>query len=334
MAYHALGRSGLIVSEAWLGTANFGGAGCDAAEASRITAAFLDAGHNVIDVGGGGPDEKEIAGRAIRGKRDSIVLAAKVIGPDRARPMAYLSRVQMIDALDATLRSLRTDHVDLLQVLRYPDQIPIEETVATLDGFVRAGKVRYLGCCNFTAAEVVEAQWAAQRLGATPFVSLQSQYSLLARGIEPDVLPTCERHGLGVAARSPLSNGVLTGRYRAGAAPDADSRIQQMLSATAPAVRAMAAALLDRRNDDIVDELVKLASTLNISPAAVAVAWVRQRPGVTSVVIGPRLATHLDANLAGFTLDLPPDAASRLDDLSEPSGITRLNGVALTAGRR
>jgi aryl-alcohol dehydrogenase-like predicted oxidoreductase len=330
MEYRTLGRSGLRVSPAWLGTANFGARGCDAAEAGRITAAFLDSGHNVVDVGGGGPHEVEIAERALRGRRNSIVLVAKALRPRPHPSVTYLSRSFLVEALDATLRGLATDHVDLLQIHSFPDQTPIEETMATLDGFVRSGKVRYIGCGNFTAAQIVEAQWAAQRLGGPPLVSLQAQYSLLARGIEPDVLPTCERHGLGVAARSPLVGGVVTGRYRGGGAPDPDSRIASLQSIDSPVARAIVDDLLARRNHRVIDDLTAIAADLDTTPVAVAVAWIRQRPGITSVIIGPRLADHVDANLAGFRLDLPADAVRRLDDVSRPSDLSPLNGVALT----
>jgi aryl-alcohol dehydrogenase-like predicted oxidoreductase len=333
MEYHTLGRSGLRVSPAWLGTANFGKRGCDAAEAARITAAFLDSGHNVVDVGGGGPQEVELAERALRGRRDSIVLVTKALHPTPRPSVTYLSRAFLTETLDATLRGLATDHVDLLQIHRFPDDTPIEETMATLDGFVRSGKVRYIGCGNFTAAQIIEAQWAAQRLGGTALVSLQAQYSLLARGIEPDVLATCARHGLGVAARSPLANGVLTTRYRDGAAPDPDSRIGWLRSIDSPVVRAMADDLLDNRHYRVLDELTAIAADLDSTPAAVAVAWIRRRPGVTSVIIGPRQADHLDANLAGMRLDLPEDAMRRLTDASEPTGIAPLDGVALTVAR-
>jgi aryl-alcohol dehydrogenase-like predicted oxidoreductase len=332
--YRTLGRSGLRVTPAWLGTANFGMPGCDAAEADRIMAEFLDSGHNVVDVGGGRPQEMELAERALRGRRDSIVLVTKALQPTPRPSVTYLSRTFLADSLDATLRGLATDHVDLLQIHRFPGETPIEETMATLDGFVRSGKVRYVGCGNFTAAQIVETQWAAQRLGGTPLVSLQAQYSLLARGIEPDVLPTCERHGLGVAARTPLANGVLTARYRDGSKPQDGSRIGFYQSIDSPAVRALADDLLDGRNHRIIDELTAIAVDLGSTPAAIAIAWIRQRPGITSVIIGPRLADHVDANLAGFRLDLPAEAVRRLNDVSEPAGIGPLDGAALTVPRR
>lgn len=239
MDYVRLGASGLKVSRACLGTMNFGPAGgvgvgsCEEPEARRIVDAFLDAGHHVIDTADAytrGESER-IVGRAVKGRRDSVVLATKAFLPqgpganDRGLSRAHLTR-----ALDASLRRLGTDYVDLYQCHQWDPDTPIEETMATLDGFVRSGKVRYLGCSNFTAAQIVESQWAAERVGGTRFVSLQPQYSLLARDIEAEVLPTCERHGLGTLTWSPLGGGVLTGRYARGGSPDRDSRIGRLLA--------------------------------------------------------------------------------------------------------
>lgn len=338
MQYKTLGRSGLKVSEACLGTMNFGTAGgvasCDEAEATRIVGAFLDAGQNFIDTADAytGGDSERIVGRAIRGKRESVVLATKAFLPQGPGPNdAGLSRAHLVKALDASLRRLDTDYIDLYQCHQWDDATPIEETTATLDGFVRSGKVRYLGCSNFTAAQIVEAQWAAQRLNATPFVSLQPQYSLLARGIEPEILPACRRHGLGVIAWSPLGGGVLTGRYRRGIAADADTRIGRLQASPSPMARAWADDLLNDRNLDIADEVKKIAAELDTSPIAVAVAWVRQRPGVTSVIIGPRTTGQLDDNLAGFSLDLPPETTTHLDEQSWSPSLTPVTGMGHAA---
>ncbi len=325
MEYAQLGNSGLKVSRACLGTMNFdpaGGVGvgsCDEADARRILDSFLDAGHNVIDTADAytGGESERIVGRAVAGRRDSVVLATKAFLPqgpganDRGLSRAHLTR-----ALDASLRRLGTDHIDLYQCHQWDPETPIDETMATLDGFVSSGKVRYIGCSNFTAAQIVESQWAAERRGGTPFVSLQSQYSLLARGIEPELLPTCERHGLGTLTWSPLGGGVLTGRYVRDAAPDRTSRIGRLLNSPSPLARAWAKDLLTERNLDIADETARIAGDLGTTSTAVALAWLRQRPGVTSVIIGPRTLDQLDENLEGFTLQLPADAIARLDGIS------------------
>ncbi|MER5204081.1 aldo/keto reductase [Streptomyces sp. NPDC002825] len=325
MEYARLGNSGLKVSGACLGTMNFGPSGgvgvgsCDETDARRIIDAFLDSGHNVIDTADAytSGESERIVGRAVRGRRDSVVLATKASLPqgpganDRG-----LSRVHLTRALDASLRRLGTDYIDLYQCHQWDPETPIDETMATLDGFVRSGKVRYIGCSNFTAAQIVESQWAAERGGGTRFVSLQSQYSLLARGIEPEILPTCERHGLGTLTWSPLGGGVLTGRYARDAAPDRTSRMGRLLHSPSPLARAMAEDLLTDHNLDIAEEAAKIAAALGSTSTAVALAWVRQRPGVTSVIIGPRTLDHLTDNLTGFALSLPADAIARLDAIS------------------
>ncbi|MBP2702517.1 aldo/keto reductase [Microbispora sp. RL4-1S] len=339
MDYTTLGSSGLKVSPVCLGAMNFGTsdavAGCDETEAARIIDAFLDAGGNIIDTADGytGGQSERIVGRAVKGRRQSVVLATKAFLPQGPGPNDRgLSRVHLTRALEASLRRLGTDYVDLYQCHQWDDSTPIEETVATLDGFVRSGKVRYLGCSNFTAAQVVESQWAAQRLGATPFVSLQSQYSLLARGIEAEILPTSRRHGLGTLVWSPLGGGVLTGRYRRGAAPGADTRMGRLRASTLPMARAWADGLLNEPNLEIADQVVKVAADLVATPAAVALAWVRRRPGVTSVIIGPRTLEQFHGNLAGFTLDLPAEVIGRLDEISRSASLVPVNGM--TTGRQ
>src|SRR4051794_22660917 len=208
MEYVTLGRSGLKVSRACLGAMNFGTADapCDESEAHRITDAFLDRGNNFIDTAnvytGGGSEQ--VVGRAIKTRRESVVLATKARGPQGSGPNDVgLSRVHLTRALEASLRRLGTDYVDLYQCHAWDPDTPIEETMSALDGFVRAGKVRYIGCSNFNGAQIVEAQWAAERIGGTPFVSLQPRYSLVARDIETDILPTCQRQGLGTLVYSP-----------------------------------------------------------------------------------------------------------------------------------
>ncbi|MFF1871193.1 aldo/keto reductase [Kitasatospora herbaricolor] len=304
---------------------NFGPAGgagvgsCDEADARRIIDAFLDSGHNVIDTADAytGGESERIVGRAVGGRRDSVVLATKAYLPQGSGANDKgLSRAHLTRALDASLRRLGTDYIDLYQCHQWDPETPVDETMATLDGFVRSGKVRYIGCSNFTAAQIVESQWAAERGAGTRFVSLQSQYSLLARGIEPEILPTCERHGLGTLAWSPLGGGVLTGRYVRDGTPDSTSRIGRLLNSPSPLARAWAKDLLTAHNLGIAGEAAEIAEGLGSTSTAVALAWVRQRPGVTSVIIGPRTLDQLDGNLAGFALDLPAEAVSRLDEIS------------------
>ncbi|GAA1304840.1 aldo/keto reductase [Planotetraspora silvatica] len=335
MDYVTMGRSGLKVSRACLGTMNFGSgdhplAGCGEGEAAQIIGAFLDRGNNFVDTADAytGGQSEEVVGRAIKGRRDEVVLATKGFmrqghGPNHRG----LSRAHLTRALEASLLRLGTDHIDLYQCHGWDDTTPIEETMATLDGFVRSGKVRYIGCSNFTAAQIVEAQWAADRAGTTPFISLQPQYSLIARSIEAEILPTCERHGLGTLVYSPLGSGVLTGRYGRDNDPDEDSRLGRFLKAGIPAARTWAQELLSDRNLDIVEEVRTVAAELGTTSTAVALAWVRQRPGVTSVIIGPRTPEQLDGALASLTLDLPAETLARLDEVSQTTTIPLVNGV-------
>lgn len=319
-----MGRSGLRVSRACLGAMNFG-TGPDAptgeAEARQIIDAFLDAGHSFIDTANGytNGQSEEVVGRAVKDRRDQVVIATKGFVPTgRGANDWGLSRVHLTRALEASLRRLGTDYVDLYQCHLADPFTPIEETMATLDGFVRAGKVRYLGVSNFTATQIVEAQWAADRIGGTRLVSLQPEYSLIARDIEGEILPVCERYGLGTLVYSPLGSGVLTGKYRRGQAPEAGSRIREWLEAPIPVQRQLAQTMLNDHAFDVVEEVGKVAGELGASPAAVAIAWVRERPGVTSVIVGPRTAVHLEQYLAGFELELPEALRARLDEVSGP----------------
>ena len=322
MNYVNLGRSGLKVSRACLGAMMFGteGAPCEETEAHRVIDAYLDGGHNFIDTANvytGGQSE-EVVGRAVAAKRDSVVIATKGRMPQGPGPNDVgLSRVHLTRALEASLRRLGTDYIDLYQVHAPEPSTPIEETMSTLDGFVRAGKVRYIGCSNFSGSQIVEAQWAAERMNGTPFVSLQPRYSLIARDIERDVLGAAERHGLGTMIYSPLAGGVLTGKYKRGEEPPADSRIGRRMAAGAARRPGMPTGLSDR-NYDIVEAVGKAAAELGTTPTAVSIAWTLAKPGVTTVIIGPRTFDQYDENLPGFDLELPEDVMTHLDEVSSP----------------
>ncbi len=320
MDFVRLGHSGLKVSRACLGTMTFGNTdwGTDEDEADRIIDAFVEAGHNFIDtadVYNAGVSE-EIVGRAIKSRRDDLVLATKGYnhmgdGPnDRGSSRAHLTR-----ALEDSLRRLGTDHVDLYQLHNWDHDTPIEESMTALDDFVRSGKVRYIGCSNFYASQLVEAQWAAVRTGGTPFVSLQPQYSLIWRDIELDILPTATRHGMAVIVWSPLGGGMLTGKYAKDRELPEDGRLSQGDDMEAQGMRMLT---LTDRNYAIVDEVEKVASELGTTATAVSLSWLLGRSGVTSVIIGPRTVDQLTANLAGFEIELPREAAKRLSSVSRP----------------
>jgi aryl-alcohol dehydrogenase-like predicted oxidoreductase len=322
MEYRTLGRSGLKVSIVCLGAMMFGngaGAPCSEDEARRIIDHFLDSGNNFIDTANiytAGQSE-QVVGKAIASRRDSVVVATKGRGPIGPAPNDQgLSRSYLTRALEGSLRRLGTDYIDLYQC-HFPDaDTPIEETMATLDGFVCAGKVRYIGCSNFSGSQIVEAQWAAERVAGAPFVSLQPRYSLVARDIEADVLPTCIRQGLGTIVYSPLGGGVLTGKYRTGEPPPEDSRAGR----PGPAGRVnWAAHMLTDRNLAIAEDVAKVAAEMDTTPTAVAIAWVAGRRGVTSVIIGPRTFDQYQENLRGFEIELDPDVVHRLNAVSRPT---------------
>jgi aryl-alcohol dehydrogenase-like predicted oxidoreductase len=322
MEFVNLGRSGLKVSPICLGTGIFGygpTAATPEDEGRRIIHAYLDAGHNFIDTADGyeGGESEEVLGRALKGRRDGVVVATKAFIPTGPGPNDRgLSRTHLREALDASLRRLGTDYVDLYQCHSFDPSTPLEETMATLASFVEAGKVRYIGCCNFSGSQIVDAQWAASRASGPSFVSLQSRYSLVYRGIETDALLTARRHGLGVMAYSPLAGGVLTGKYRRGSEPPPDSRAQRMAGQD-PSLQAFRRSMTNDRNMDIADTLQVVAEQIGARPAAVALAWVRARLGVTSPIIGPRTFEQYEQYVEGFDLVLPPESVQQLEDVSQ-----------------
>jgi aryl-alcohol dehydrogenase-like predicted oxidoreductase len=313
MDFTTLGRSGLHVSRPCLGAMMFGhgeGAPTNEQESRRIIDTFLDVGGNFIDTANvyvGGQSE-EVVGRAIKARREDVVLATKGFGATGQGPNdTGLGRKYLTRALEASLRRLDTDYVDLYQCHRFDPDTPVEETMATLHSFVEAGKVRYLGCSNWTGSQIVEAQSVAARHGWTPFISLQPRYSLTSRRIEEDVLPACERHGLGTMIYSPLGGGVLTGKYRRGEPPPPGSRAGR---------GGFWANMLDEQSLEIADEVAKAAAEIGTTPTAVAIAWVLSRRGVTSVIIGPRTFDQYEQNMEGFVLQLDPAVIKRLSDAS------------------
>jgi aryl-alcohol dehydrogenase-like predicted oxidoreductase len=312
MEHVNLGRSGLRVSRQCLGAMMFGHSKSPTSEeeSRRIVDAFLDTGANFIDTANvyNAGESEEVVGRAIHAKREQVVLATKGFGAIGEGPNeSGLGRKYLTRALDDSLRRLGTDYIDLYQCHRADPDTPIEETMATLHGFVESGKVRYIGCSNWTGSQMVEAQWAAEKLGATPFVSLQPRYSLNARQIENDILPTAQRHGIGTMIYSPLGGGVLTGKYKRGETPPDGSRVTR---------GGFWAGMLDEQSLDLADEVGKVAAELGVTPTAVAIAWVLARRGVTAVIIGPRTFEQYEQNMEGFDLRLDPAMVKRLSDAS------------------
>jgi aryl-alcohol dehydrogenase-like predicted oxidoreductase len=313
MEYTTLGASGLQVSRACLGAMMFGHspvAPISEPDSRRIIDAYLEAGGNFIDTANiyTGGESEEVVGRAIKDRRDDVVLATKGYGSIGTGPNTMgLSRKYLTRALEASLRRLGTDYIDLYQCHRPDPGTPVSETMATLHGFVQSGKVRYLGCSNWTGSQIVEAQWAARDLGGTPFISLQPRYSLNARRIEDDILPACQRQGLGTMIYSPLGGGVLTGKYKPGQPAPEDSRAAR---------GGLWSRMLDDQSVELAVEVGKVAAEIGATPVAVALAWVLSRRGVTTVIIGPRTHQQYEQNMAGFDLALDPSLIKRLSDAS------------------
>ena len=313
MKLRKLGRTGLKVSNLCLGAMTFGNAqwGCDEGTSRKILDRFLDAGGNFVDtadVYSNGVSE-EITGRALRSRRQQVVLATKVAGPMGAGPNDLgLSRRHVLDAVDASLRRLGTDFIDLYQVHAYDPTTPVDETLRALDDCVRSGKVRYVGCSNYSAWQLMKANGLARELGTVRYDCLQPQYSLVCRSIEREHLPLCREEGIGVIPWSPLGGGMLTGKFRKGAPPPAGTR-----AAVDPNNRERFAA---ERNLEIAEAVIAVAKRIGRTPGQVALAWVVQQPGVTAPIFGARTLEQLEDNLGAADLALDGEALRALDAVS------------------
>jgi aryl-alcohol dehydrogenase-like predicted oxidoreductase len=285
--------------------------GCDEATSRKIVDRFLDAGGNFIDtadVYSAGVSE-EITGRAISDKRSHVVLATKVAGPMGSGPNDLgVSRKHILDAVDASLRRLGTDYIDLYQVHAYDPTSPLDETLRALDDCVRAGKVRYVGCSNYSAWHLMKSLGLARELGTARFDCLQPQYSLACRYIEREHLPLCLEEGVGVIPWSPLGGGLLTGKIRRGAELPKGSR-----AASDPMNRER---FVNERNLGIAETVVSVAESLGRTPSQVALAWVATRDGITAPIFGARTLEQLEDNLGAADLDLEDEALKRLEEAS------------------
>ncbi|MBA3653532.1 MAG: aldo/keto reductase [Actinobacteria bacterium] len=316
MQLRTLGRTGVKVSPYCLGAMMFGPWGNrDAADCARMVDTALDAGINFIDtadVYSQGTSE-EIVGQALKGKRDNVVLATKFHGAMGEDPNARgNSRRWIMQEVENSLRRLDTDYIDLYQVHRPDNGADIDETLGALSDLVHQGKVRYLGSSTFPAEEIVEAQWTAERRTRERFVCEQPPYSIFARGIERDVLPTCERYGMGVIPWSPLAGGWLSGKYRLGQDLPTEGRAAMLPQRFDPAIPENA------RKLELIEELLKVAADAGCSLAHLAVAFVIAHPAVTSAIIGPRTMEQLTDTLAGASVSLSDDVLDRIDAIVPP----------------
>lgn len=309
MQYRTLGRTGIQVSPHALGAMMFGAIGnSDHDESIRIIRKALDAGINIVDTADvySNGESEEIVGKAIKGRRDDVVVATKFgmpMGDDPNR--AGSSRRWITTAVEDSLRRLGTDYIDIYQMHRPDPATDLADTLSTLSDLVHAGKIRTFGTSTLPASEIVEAHWIAERRGLEPVRTEQPTYSILNRGIEREVLPVAQRYGMGVLVWSPLAQGMLTGRVRRGQQTDLRRA-------------AIFGHLSDERRIDAVEELILLADESGIKLTHLAIAFAITHPGVTSAIVGPRTMEHLDDYLAGADLVLTDDLLDRIDAIVPP----------------
>ena len=312
MQQRPLGRAGLLVSRLALGTMTWG-RDTDPDDAAAQLKTFVDAGGNLVDTADvyGDGDAESVIGSLLATvvPRDELLLATKCgLRPSRER-RRDTSRGHLLRGLEGSLSRLGVDHVDLWQVHGFDPETPLDETMAALDHAVTTGRARYVGISNFSGWQTAyAATWQQAWPGRAPLVCAQVEYSLLERGIEREVLPACQSLGLGVLPWSPLGRGVLTGKYRHGR--PADSR------AASPHFELFVSRYLDPRCSAIVESVVTAADGLGVSPLEVALAWVRDRPGVVAPILGARSVGQLLGALQVEEITLPAEISHALDDVS------------------
>lgn len=311
MQKRRLGSSTLEVSIVGLGGNNFGGR-IDFEASRRVVDSALERGINLIDTadsyGNRGGSEEALA-RILGDKRKRIVLATKFGLPmDDAGKLSGASRRYIMHAVEASLKRLRTDWIDLYQLHKPDDQTPIEETLRALDDLVRAGKVRFIGCSNLSAQQVIEADGVAKRHGLTPFVSCQDEYSLLAREIERELIPAAKARGMGVLPYFPLASGLLTGKYKRGVPPPPGTRLWK--------IPRHADDFMTERNWRIVGELEAFVARRGRTMLELAFSWLLRDPVVASVIAGATTPAQLEQNIAAASWTLTPEDLAEIDRIT------------------
>jgi aryl-alcohol dehydrogenase-like predicted oxidoreductase len=286
----------------------------DPEDSIRVIHKALDAGINLIDTSDVYGDSEEVVGRALKGRREAVVLATKFGRPTGTDPNQQGgSRRWIMTAVENSLRRLQTDHIDLYQVHKLDPDTDIEETLSALTDLIRAGKVRAIGSSNTPAVDIADAQWLSERRGLERFRTEQLPYSILNRGVENDVLPAAQRYGLGTLVWGPLGQGMLTGRVRKGQQNDL-SRARYFKH------------LNDERRIDVVEQLVPLADEAGLPLTHLAMAFTIAHPGVTSTLLGARTVEQLDDLLKGLGVALSDDILDRIDEIVPPgTDVTRLD---------
>jgi aryl-alcohol dehydrogenase-like predicted oxidoreductase len=306
-----LGNSGLRVSETGLGCNNFGGR-LDFESTRRVVDKALDLGitlFDTADIYGNKGGSEEHLGQILGDRRKKIVLATKFGMPMEAPEKTGASRRYIMSEVEDSLRRLRTDWIDLYQIHQPDGLTPIEETLRALDDLIHQGKVRYIGCSNFPAWQVIEAQWTSHHLGLNHFISCQDEYSLLVRGIDRDLMPVIERHHLGLLPYFPLANGLLTGKYSRDHLPEG-----ARLSNT----KTLADRYLTESNWQKVERLRQFCADHGRTMVELAFSWLLMRPGVASVIAGATKPEQLEQNIAATNWPLTPDELAQIDQITKP----------------
>ncbi len=326
MEFRSLGTSGLKVSKLSLGAMTFGesatfmkGVTSNDDEARRVFDRAVERGVNLIDTANVYSEgrSEELVGEWVAGKRQRVLIATKCRFPigfgakDKPGPHDMgLSRKHIMWACEASLRRLDTDMIDLYQVHMQDTSVRIDETLRALDDLVTQGKVRYVGCSNYTGYRLVESLWASEKLRTHRYESVQLQWSLLERGAEREMLPACRAHDLGVLVWSPLASGFLSGKYRRGKPPPEGARLAEWKDTMKR--------IGEARSYDLIDLLEKIGRRRDATPAQISIAWLLAKPEVSSVILGARTEAQLDDNLRAADVKLTAEDMKELDDASAP----------------
>lgn len=319
MQYNRLGKSGLNVSELCLGTMAFG-RWINEDSSRRIIDIAIDAGINFIDTANfygkdqdeefkyGTGESEEIIGRALKGRRDKVVLATKVGNPmGRGQNDFGYSRIHIMREVEHQLKRLQTDYIDYYQVHRFGEDTPLEETLRTLNDLVRQGKVRYIGCSNYAAWQIAKSNAICERMNLDKYIAVQSQYNLLRREIEDEIIPFCKSEDVGIMVYSPLGRGMLTGKYKVGTELPEDSRAahgEQLLKN-----------YFTDRDYKLVDTFTEIAKENDISLPKLAMSWVAAQPQVTSAIIGASKPYHVTDAVEAIEWKAPDGLLEKLSSI-------------------
>lgn len=323
MELRSLGESGLNVSVLSMGAMTFGqsdgfmkGVTSSDDEARRVFDLAVERGMNLVDTANvyGNGESERVTGEWIKGKRDRVLIATKCrfpVGTGKPGPHDMgLSRKHIVEACEASLQRLGVDTIDLYQTHMQDGTVPIEETLRALDDLVRAGKIRYAGCSNYTGYRLVESLWASDKRNQIRYESVQLQWNLLVRGAEREMLPACTRFKLGTMIWSPLASGFLSGKYTRDAPPPAGSRMAAWSDTWKSRDK--------ERSWDIVDKLVAIAKSKDTSPAAIALAWLLAKPVTSTIIVGARTTAQLEDNFKALEVILDSADIEALDAVSKP----------------